>query len=406
MRSTSTSSAGTGSTSELAADAAGAAEAWRAASALLVLPPASAEERAQLRESLRSEGPLVPIVLSAGPACAGEVADGRLRAELCRELGLDCPVERRGFASELEFERYRLLTNLKRRQLPDAQRIRLGLALEPYERARAAERKAQAKGGRRGEKALPVALPEEKGETRQRVARAVGLRPSTYSRGAKVLREGSPELVADFDAGRETPNSAYRRLQAELLRTNKQRLARELEHNPPQLPAGRYQVLALDPPWPELGQLPYPTMELAQIAALPIPDLLTADAIVWLWTTNRHLFDAERIAREHWQLERRAILTWAKDKPGTGPWLRGQTEHCLLYSQGRPLFLGGPSTLLTAPARQHSRKPDEFYELVEQTCPGSKLELFAREQRPGWHAWGAETTHFPTNTTGSGEQAA
>jgi len=45
--------------------------------------------------------------------------------------------------------------------------------------------------------------------------------------------------------------------------------------------------------------------------------------------------------------------------------------------------------------REHSRKPEEFYELVEATCPGSKLELFAREKRPGWEAWGAETDRFP-----------
>ncbi len=52
------------------------------------------------------------------------------------------------------------------------------------------------------------------------------------------------------------------------------------------------------------------------------------------------------------------------------------------------------TTLLVAPAREHSRKPDEFYRLVEALCPGSRMELFARERRPGWTAWGAEASMF------------
>ena len=88
-------------------------------------------------------------------------------------------------------------------------------------------------------------------------------------------------------------------------------------------------------------------------------------------------------------------MTWAKDRVGTGRWLRGQTEQCLLLSRGQPVVtLGSQSTLLQGPVREHSRKPEEFYGLVESLCPGRKLELFARQQRPGWEAWGAETDKF------------
>jgi N6-adenosine-specific RNA methylase IME4/ParB-like chromosome segregation protein Spo0J len=363
------------------------------------LPPPSEEERAALKASIAAEGLLVPVVVSAGPARAGAVADGQARVEICAELGIPCPSKQRAFESESEFQLYRLLTNLKRRQLPPAQLIRIGLALEPLERARAAARKAQAKGKPQGEKALPVALPEEKGETRELVARAVGLKPSSYARGAKVLCEGSPALVAAFDAGRETVNSAHRRLRAEQRRSERLALAERLAREPLPLPQGRSQVLVIDPPWPEQGELPYPTENLEQIAALSLTGLLSEDASVWLWTTNRFLFEAEAIGRERWGLERRGVLTWAKDRLGTGFPLRGQTEHCLLFSQGKPLFLpGGASTLLTGPVREHSRKPEEFYELVETLCPGAKLELFARERRPGWQAWGAETERFPARS--------
>lgn len=337
------------------------------------LPPASAEQRAALKQSIAAEGLLNSIVVSAGPACPGQVADGRAR----------------------DFRLYRLLTNLKRRQLAPAQLVRIGLALEPLEREQALARKAQAAGKRRGEKALPVALPEEKGETRELVARSVGLKPSSYARGAKVLREGSPALVADFEAGKETINGAHRRLRAEQRRGERLALAERLERDPSPLPDGRFAVLVVDPPWPEQGELPYPTMSLDEITALPIPALLAEEGFVWLWTTNRFLFEAERIGGERWGLERRGLLTCAKDRLGTGFPLRGQTEHCLLFGRGQPLFLpGDASTLLKGPVREHSRKPDQFYDLVERHCPGTKLELFAREPRPGWQPWGAETERF------------
>ena len=98
------------------------------------------------------------------------------------------------------------------------------MALEPFERERAAGRRAQAKGAKRGEKSLPVGLPEERGETRERVARFVGLKPSTYERGAKVLREGSPELVARFESKDETVNSASTKLRHERQRAAKAHL--------------------------------------------------------------------------------------------------------------------------------------------------------------------------------------
>ena len=377
--------------------------------ASLELPDPGAQERERIRRSIARQGVLEPITVSAGPALPGAVADGRLRDQLTRELNVDCPRRERGFASELDFHLYRYTVNVDRRQLTQVQRIRLGLQLEPFEAAQAARRKAQAQGGKRGQKSLPVALPEQTGETRQRVARAVGLKPSSYERGAKVLKEGSLQLVADFEASRETINSAYQRLRGEQRRQAKLQLAQQLSDSPPQLLRGRHHVLVIDPPWPH-DSLPYPTMSLEEIAVLPITELLAEDAIVWLWTTNRFHYDAERIARQHWQLTYRNTLTWAKTdqrgnpRPGTGHWLRGETEHCLLYSRGNPLFVNGNhTTLLQAPAREHSRKPDAFYTLVEQTSPGSKLELFARQHRPGWASWGSEITKFDATDS---EQAA
>ena len=75
---------------------------------------------------------------------------------------------------------------------------------------------------------------------------------------------------------------------------------------------------------------------------------------------------------------------------GTGDWLRGQSEHCLLCVRGRPVVnLTNQTTIIHGAVRDHSRKPDEFYRMVEFLCPGAKVELFAREKRLGWqmHVW-------------------
>jgi N6-adenosine-specific RNA methylase IME4 len=83
---------------------------------------------------------------------------------------------------------------------------------------------------------------------------------------------------------------------------------------------------------------------------------------------------------------------------GTGDWLRGQTEHCLMCIRGKPVVtLTNQTTLLNGPLRQHSRKPDEFYTMVDNLCPapaGGKVEMFCRQARPGWIAAGAEISKF------------
>jgi N6-adenosine-specific RNA methylase IME4 len=103
----------------------------------------------------------------------------------------------------------------------------------------------------------------------------------------------------------------------------------------------------------------------------------------------------------------RILPTRVKDRIGTGDWLRDQTEHCILSARGRPVIqLANQTTALNGIRREHSRKPEEFYELVDQLCPGSKVELFSRQQREGWRAFGNQTDKFlplPAGETDSGE---
>ena len=183
---------------------------------------------------------------------------------------------------------------------------------------------------------------------------------------------------------------------------NRQLKAEAINEEPPPLPTGPFRVIVADPPWSyekrvddpsHRASLPYPDMSIAEIKALAVPDIAADDCVLWLWTTNAHMRQAFEIL-DWWGFEHKTILTWVKDRMGTGDWLRGQTEHCLMAVKGKPtVLLTNQTTALHGPLREHSRKPESFYELVETLCPGSKVELFSRHQRDGWAVHGDEVRH-------------
>jgi N6-adenosine-specific RNA methylase IME4 len=125
----------------------------------------------------------------------------------------------------------------------------------------------------------------------------------------------------------------------------------------------------VDLPWPyevrdedpsHRAAVPYPTMSIAEMCALQVPSIMHADSILWMWTTNHHMREAYDVL-DAWGFEPKTILTWAKDKMGTGDWLRGQIEHCIMAVRGKPVVtLSNQTTLLHAEVRGHSQKPPEF----------------------------------------------
>jgi N6-adenosine-specific RNA methylase IME4 len=229
-------------------------------------------------------------------------------------------------------------------------------------------------------------------------AKSAGVSPATMAR-AEALQKKAPDIFKQVVAQTMPAGKAM----GEVKQREKRALADALEARPLPAPTGPFRVIAIDPPWrsdnraedvTHRGRNPYPDMSVGEICALPVADLAEDDCILWLWTTNAFMRDAFTCL-DAWGFAPKTILTWAKDRMGTGDWLRGQTEHCILAVLGKPLvLLTNQTTLLEAPMREHSRKPDEFFEMVETLCPGSKLEMFAREARDGWAAWGAETSRF------------
>lgn len=189
------------------------------------------------------------------------------------------------------------------------------------------------------------------------------------------------------------------------------------------LPAvdGGFPCILADPPWLHAMRTPkgvtsrhasahYPVMDIASIRAMPVRQLAARDAHLFLWTTWPHLEQALSVIHAWGFTYSSDFLIWVKLNPskagaiwfdqgdfhvGTGYTSRKNTEVLLLGRRGAPKRLSrNTRELLIAARRQHSRKPDETYPRIEGYCPGPRLELFGRQQRPGWTVWGNEVGKF------------
>nr|WP_275439591.1 MT-A70 family methyltransferase [Dermacoccus nishinomiyaensis] len=167
-----------------------------------------------------------------------------------------------------------------------------------------------------------------------------------------------------------------------------------------------------DPPWrftnrtgkvaPEHRRLDrYSTMTLDDICALPVADVSARSAHLYLWVPNALLPDGLRVM-ESWGFRYVSNIVWAKrrkdggpDGRGVGFYFRNVTEILLFGVRGSMRTLPPARSqvnMIETRKREHSRKPDEQYDLIERCSPGPRLEMFARYPAPGWTAWGDEAS--------------
>jgi len=177
----------------------------------------------------------------------------------------------------------------------------------------------------------------------------------------------------------------------------------------PYLP-GRFGTVLADPPWqfsnrtgkvaPEHRRLNrYETMALAEICALPVGRLAGDKSHLYLWVPNALLAEGLQVMRA-WGFQYKTNIVWYKvrkdggpDGRGVGFYFRNVTELVLFGVRGamRTDAAGRRQVnMIVARKREHSRKPDLLYEVIERCSPGPYLEMFARHHRPGWCQWGNE----------------
>ena len=164
----------------------------------------------------------------------------------------------------------------------------------------------------------------------------------------------------------------------------------------------RYPVLYADPPWryehaesdSRAIENQYPTMALDDICALPVTDLATPDAILFLWATSPKLAESMRVI-ESWGFTYRTCAVWDKQKIGMGYYFRQRHELLLVATRGSiptPAPGDRAASVIVEPREEHSAKPTKFAELIEAMYPTlPRIELFCRSPREGWAVWGNQS---------------
>lgn len=177
----------------------------------------------------------------------------------------------------------------------------------------------------------------------------------------------------------------------------------------------KFHTILADPPWrftnrtgkmaPEHRRLSrYGTMELEEIMALPVADVVADPSHLYLWVPNALLPEGLAVMKA-WGFNYKSNIVWHKvrkdggsDGRGVGFYFRNVTELLLFGVRGKNARTLQPGrtqvNLLATRKREHSRKPDEMYDLIESCSPGPFLEMFARGTQPGWSAWGNQADEY------------
>jgi len=178
---------------------------------------------------------------------------------------------------------------------------------------------------------------------------------------------------------------------------------KELSEMP--LPDGKFCTIVIDPPWPmkkilriaaprqEL-ELDYPTMTIDEIKALPLRSIAAENCHVYLWTTQKFLPTAFEVFKA-WGTKYECLLTWVKNVGFTPFSWMYSTEHVLFGRLGSlELLRKGRRLDFNGKVREHSRKPDSFYDLVKEVSPPPRIDVFSREKRDGFEQYGNEVEKF------------
>jgi N6-adenosine-specific RNA methylase IME4 len=192
------------------------------------------------------------------------------------------------------------------------------------------------------------------------------------------------------------------------------------------LPRGYFTVAHIDPPWTfyawshrgdsKSACQHYKCQTLHDIVALPVSELMAPDAAVFLWAVQPMYPEAMRVL-DAWGFAFRTVaFVWIKmphrwsehqlplrisPRMGLGYHTRSGSEACWLATRGKGYKRQsmGVEQVIFAPLREHSRKPDEVAHRIDRLVGDApRIELFAREQRPGWASWGEEIDKFGAMT--------
>lgn len=379
--------------------------------AAYLFPEMSEPEFEELKQDIRKHGQQVPILLYHG-----KVVDGRHRLRACAELGIVPRFEEMLAANDAEVNQTVVSINLHRRHLSESQRALI------------AARMTNSAVGTNQHTAGAV--------SQQQVANELGISVDSVLRGKKVITHGAPELVQAVAAGKINISSAAKLAtlakadQAQLnfedikaiqdaskainkakFEARRQERLQEIEakranNKPLEASLGTFSVIYADPPWNYMGELAvgYPCMTTQAICDMPIAEICAEDAVLLMWCSSSLLDDALQVV-DAWGFTFKTSAIWDKNVAGQGAYFRQAHEVLMIGVKGNVPevpYSARPSSVLKFPRQEHSRKPVELYQLIDDMYPElNKIELFCRGEPHGdkWTGWGNECTQQKGSST-------
>jgi N6-adenosine-specific RNA methylase IME4 len=370
-----------------------------------LIPPLSNEEFKQLERNILEEGIREPLI-----TWNGILIDGHNRYRIAQEHDINYETLEKEFENINRVKEWMINNQFGRRNLNSYVRTVLVLRLKEIISEIAKENQ---KGGQGG-----VLLPQKsaeanklENETRYKLSKIANVSHDTVSRVEKIEANATPEVKERLNTGTMSINEAYKEIKKEEKKVERveliQKQIEDIEEGLLPDLVGLFDVVSVDPPWPYEGESknitsfdsvgrrvanPYPEMSIEQIKNIELP--LMDNAVVLLWTTHKFLPDAFEILEE-WNLDYKATLVWNKEKIGMGAWFRMQCEFCLVGIKGKPYWENTTyRDIIVESRREHSRKPDCFFEMIEKITMGNRLEYFSREKREGWKVFGNDINKF------------
>jgi N6-adenosine-specific RNA methylase IME4 len=372
-----------------------------------IFPEMLDEDYQRLKADLQANGydAKLPIMIYQGA-----IIDGWNRFKACEELRI-MPATKQFQGNDAEAIEYIMRTN-KRRNLTSSQWACIAAEAEEMlstiaaavEAERLRKQKENA-ANQHTEKTEPcvnkLPQPTKQPERVTQKAAEIFNTNRTYISEAQKLKEEKPEVFEQVKRGEKTITEVKKEAKVEKRKADIQAQKEAIESGKIQMPVGVFEVISLDPPWnygreydPDGSRVanPYPEMTQAQLLELKPP--FAEDSVCFLWTTHAFIWQAKELL-DKWGFTYKATMVWDKEKIGMGAWLRMQCEFCLVGIKGKPAWNNTSwRDIIREPRREHSRKPETFYRMVEEITIGRRLEYFSREQRKGWEVFGNDTEKF------------
>ena len=361
------------------------------------LPPLKVDEYIKLEKSICELGCQYPI-----RTWNGYIIDGHHRHKICQQHGVEFKTLSMDevFKNETDARIWIIDHQEGSRNLSDFERIELAMAREHLEERRRGQRNDLTSVRQRTE--VKSLVEKDKQKPTRKSAALAGLGKTKYFQGKYIAEHGSEQQKEDLRKNKTTVKEVYKDLKRNAAKEQAIRNLESIGAQKAKTLSGVYDVIVLDPPWDikkvdldvrpnQSKYLDYPTMSIDEIKAMDVP--CADDCHVFLWTTQKYLFDAKDIINS-WGLKYIWMFVWHKDngfKPFGLP--KSNCEFILYARKGNPKFVDerGFFSCFNGKSGRHSEKPEEFYDMLRRVTAGRRLDMFNRREIEGFEGWGNES---------------